>query len=62
MADGGYVMKFDGKEIYRCYTVSFDYDANEYKVNEEDPKLIPKGVKAIVLEVERSSKVPTSNA
>lgn len=26
MSDGGFVVKFDGKEVAHCYAVSFDYD------------------------------------
>ena len=26
MADGGFLVKFDGKEVERCFAVSFDYD------------------------------------
>ena len=26
MADGGFLVKFDGKEVERCYAAAFDYD------------------------------------
>jgi hypothetical protein len=26
MAKGGWIVKFDNKEVERCYAVSFDYD------------------------------------
>ena len=56
MADGGYLVKFDGKEIKRCYAASFDFDTNEYKINFDKPKPIPKGVKTITLQIERSKR------
>jgi len=26
MAEGGFLVKFDAKEVARCYAVAFDYD------------------------------------
>ena len=52
MAFGGFLVKFDGKEIKRCYSVAFNYDEWQYTVNNEDPKDIPKGVKKIEVKVE----------
>lgn len=51
MAEGGFLVKFDGKEIERCYAVSFDYDDRSYTVNEKEKKELPE-VKAITIEVE----------
>ena len=52
MAEGGFVIKFDGKEAERCFSISFDYDEREYMVNETDPKPLPEGVKKIEIVVE----------
>ena len=52
MADGGFLVKFDGKKIERCYAVSFDYDDWQYTINETDKKELPAGVKKISIEVE----------
>ena len=30
MADGGFLVKFDGKEVARCYSISFDHDMHEF--------------------------------
>ena len=52
MAEGGFLIKFDGKEIARCYAVAFDYDEWQYTVNNiENGKLSP-DVKTITIEVE----------
>ncbi|MCX5709052.1 MAG: hypothetical protein NTY14_08835 [Candidatus Omnitrophica bacterium] len=51
MDDGGFLVKFDGKEIARCYAVAFDYDEWKYTVNEKDTKDLP-GVKRITIDVE----------
>ena len=53
MADGGFLVKFDGKEAARCYAVAFDYDDWQYTINETDKKELPAGVKKISIEVER---------
>jgi len=52
MADGGFVVKFDGKTAARCFAVSFDYDGWEYTVNENDTRPLPKKVKSIAVVVE----------
>ena len=53
MADGGFLIKFDGKEITRCYAVAFDYDLREYTINNKETKKLPPDVQAISIEVER---------
>ena len=53
MADGGFLIKFDGKEVVRCYAVAFDYDLREYSVNGKAAKPLPEGVEAITVIVER---------
>lgn len=52
MADGGFVIKFDGKEAERCFACSFDYDVYEYSINGGEPKPLPEGIGTIEIEVE----------
>ena len=52
MADGGFLVKFDGKEAFRCYAVAFDYDEWQYTVNNKKPKALPKNTESISVEVE----------
>ena len=40
MSEGGFVVKFDGKEITRCFAIAFDYDAWQYIVNNKEKKKI----------------------
>jgi len=51
MADGGFVVKFDGKVVERCFAVAFDYDEWQYTINEKEKKELPP-VKKITIEVE----------
>ena len=53
MAEGGFLVKFDGKKPQRCYAVTFDYDEWSYAVNNRDKKKIPKGTKKITVEIEQ---------
>jgi len=41
MPNGGFVVKFDGKEVARCYAVSFDYDEWQYIINNGEAKALP---------------------
>ena len=52
MADGGFLVKFDGKEVERCYAVAFDYDDWQYTVNEGEKKELPSGIRRITVEIE----------
>ena len=52
MADGGFLIRFDGKEVKRCCAVAFDYDAHEYVINEKERHELPLDVSRITLEVE----------
>ena len=54
MAEGGFLVKFDGKEVEHCFAVSFDYDDWQYVVNGTEKKELPEGVKAITIVPERS--------
>ena len=52
MAKGGWIVKFDNKEVVRCYAISFDYDAWEYTVNNKVTKKFPKdGISSIKIEI-----------
>ena len=53
MEDGGGVVRFDGKDVRRCYSVSFDYDRWEYRVNNEDAKALPDKLKSLAVVVEK---------
>jgi len=53
MAEGGFLVKFDGKQVARCYTVAFDYDDWQYTINEKEKHELPVEVKVIAIEVER---------
>jgi len=52
MADGGFVVKFDGKKAERCYAVAFDYDEWQYTINDTKKKELPAGIKTITVEIE----------
>lgn len=52
MAEGGFLLKFNGKKIRRCYAVAFDYDEWQYIVNNTKKKELPPEVKTITVEVE----------
>jgi len=54
MPEGGFLVKFDGKEVARCFAISFDYDEGTYILNEQKQKDLPLKVKKITIEVERS--------
>ena len=53
MAEGGFVVKFDGKEVCRCYAAAFDYDEWQYVINDTEKHELPAGVKSITIEVEQ---------
>lgn len=53
MADGGFLVKFDGKEAQRCYAVEFDYDEWTYAINNGEKKEMPRGISQITIEIER---------
>jgi len=52
MAEGGFLIRFDGKDAGRGYACSFDYDKAHYKINNEEPKGIPDGTKKIEIVLE----------
>jgi hypothetical protein len=51
MAGGGFLVKFDGKEVARCFAVSFDYDERQYTINDTEKNELPL-VRNITIEVE----------
>ena len=52
MPNGGFLIRFDGKEAERCYACKFDYDKWSYEINNKDKKPIPSGTKKIEVIVE----------
>jgi len=52
MAEGGFSIKFDDKEVARCYAVSFDYDDWQYTINDTEKHELPAGVEKISIEIE----------
>ena len=53
MAEGGFLVKFDGKKAVRCYTVAFEFDEWQYKINNKTKKRLPLDVKKISVEIEK---------
>ena len=54
MAEGGFLVKFDGKKPLRCYAVAFDYDEWKYTVNNAKERKLPR-VKKISIEIEKGN-------
>lgn len=52
MAEGGFLIKFDEKEIERCYAIAFDYDEWYYIVNDTEKKELPPDIRTITIEIE----------
>ena len=53
MAEGGFLVKFDGKKkTKRCYAVAFDFDEWSCAINNQKPKAMPKGIQKITIEIE----------
>jgi hypothetical protein len=52
MADGGFLVKFDGKEAFRCYAVAFDYDERQYIINGTEKNELSSTIKKITIEIE----------
>jgi len=53
MLEGGFLVKFNGKEATRCYAEAFDYDEWQYIVNGTEKKELPSGIKSITIEIEQ---------
>ncbi len=54
MAEGGFLVKFDGKEVAHCFAVAFDYDLREYTINGTEIKPLPEDVETITVKVKKS--------
>ena len=52
MPDGGFVVKINGKEVFKCYAVAFDYDEWQYKINNAETLPLPENTESISIEVE----------
>lgn len=52
MPEGGFLVKFNGQEIARCYAVAFDYDQWQYTINNTEKKELPPEVKTITVQAE----------
>ncbi|MBU4304083.1 MAG: hypothetical protein KJ893_00430 [Candidatus Omnitrophica bacterium] len=52
MADGGFLVKFNGKEVARCFAVAFDYDEWQYTINNVEKRELPQNVRDIRVEIE----------
>ena len=57
MANGGFLVKFNGKKVVRCYAAAFDYDGRSYVINNQKKKSMPKGIKKITIEIERERAI-----
>jgi len=53
MAQGGFVVRIDGKEVGACYAVALDYDKGFYRLNNDEPRGIPDGATNITIEIIR---------
>jgi len=53
MAEGGFLVKFDGKEAIHCFAVAFDYDDWQYVINDTEKHELPARVESITIEVKR---------
>ena len=52
--ESGFLVKFDGKEVTRCFAVAFDYDDWQYTINDTIKKELPAGVETITVVVKKS--------
>ena len=49
MADGGFLVKFNNKDAFRCHTVAFDYDEWKYTINNQETKELPSNLDSIAV-------------
>lgn len=56
MAEGGFLVKFDGKKAFRCWGVSIDYDTWSYRANAEAEKPLPGKLKKVEIVVEGGAR------
>jgi len=54
MADGGFLVKFEGEkpESFYCYAINLDYDKWKYVKNNKEKGPIPPGTEKITVVVE----------
>jgi len=54
MADGGFIVKFEGAKVkpQTCYAVKLDYDEWSYTINNNTTQKMPLGTKRIIIEAE----------
>ena len=52
MAEGGFLVKINGKEACRCYAIAFDYDEWKYTVNDKETHPLPEDAENISIEIE----------
>lgn len=48
----GFLVKINGKEFCRCYSIAFDHDEWSYTVNETEAKPLPEDTESISIEAE----------
>lgn len=53
---GGFIIKFNGRTKYRCYSFRIDYDKWRCSVNEKEEFGLPKGLEKIEIKVESLDK------
>ena len=56
MSDGGFLLKFNGKDAERCHTVSFDYDNWQITVNNTKTQKLPSDLKEVTIVAEHPEK------
>lgn len=56
MAGGGFLIKFDGKEVARCYKIEFCYDEWTYTTNFDKPMPLPDKLKSIDVLLEKGGE------
>jgi|GEM_PF-507920 len=56
MADGGFLIRFNGKDVKRCYKVEFCYDDWNYSVNGAPAMPLPDDLKDVQVVVEKTEE------
>ena len=56
MAQGGFLVLFNGKEAFRCWGVAFDFDTWSYRMNAEPEKPLPAKAKKFEILVEEENR------
>ena len=50
--EGGFLLKFNGKEALRCHSVAFDYDNWQYTLNNVETRDLPDDLESAAVVVE----------